>query len=58
MIQELAFLGLSYEVESSKPGQPPEKLKVLNGVSGQAKSKEMVALVSTQHEELVMWETF
>lgn len=44
-IQELAFLGLSYEVDNFKPGKEKEVLKVLDGVSGQANSGEMLALV-------------
>lgn len=44
-IQELAFLDLKYEVENIRPGMEAETLKVLEGVSGQANSGEMLALV-------------
>ena len=44
-VQELAFLDLKYEVEIIRPGMDAETLTVLDGVSGQANSKEMLALV-------------
>ena len=44
-IQELAFLDLKYEVENIRPGMEAESLTVLDGVSGQANSREMLALV-------------
>lgn len=44
-IQELAFLDLKYEVDNVRPGMETETLKVLEGVSGQANSGEMLALV-------------
>ena len=44
-IQELAFLDLKYEVENIRPGMEAETLTVLEGVSGQANSGEMLALV-------------
>ncbi|CAB1099125.1 ABC [Ectocarpus sp. CCAP 1310/34] len=44
-IQELAFLDLKYEVENIRPGMEAETLKVLEGVSGQANSGEMLALM-------------
>ena len=44
-IQELAFLDLKYEVENIRPGMEAETLTVLDGVSGQANSREMLALV-------------
>ena len=44
-IQELAFLELKYEVENIRPGMEDETLTVLDGVSGQANSREMLALV-------------
>lgn len=45
-IQELAFLNLTYEVDNVRPGKETETLRVLDGVSGQANSREMLALVS------------
>lgn len=44
-IQELAFLDLKYEVENIRPGMEAETLTVLDGVSGQANSREMLALM-------------
>lgn len=44
-IQELAFLNLTYEVDNVRPGKETETLRVLDGVSGQANSREMLALV-------------
>eukprot|EP00904_Undaria_pinnatifida_P003909 jgi/Undpi1/13519/HiC_scaffold_8.g03178.m1 len=44
-IQELAFLDLKYEVENARPGKETETLTVLEGVSGQANSREMLALM-------------
>lgn len=44
-IQELAFLDLKYEVENIRPGMEAEILTVLDGVSGQANSREILALV-------------
>eukprot|EP00904_Undaria_pinnatifida_P003908 jgi/Undpi1/13518/HiC_scaffold_8.g03177.m1 len=44
-IQELAFLDLKYEVENIRPGMEAESLTVLDGVSGQANSREMLALM-------------
>ncbi|CAM9153959.1 unnamed protein product [Scytosiphon promiscuus] len=44
-IQELAFLDLKYEVENIRPGMEAETLQVLEGVSGQANSGEMLALM-------------
>lgn len=46
-IQELAFLDLKYEVDNVRPGMETETLTVLEGVSGQANSGEMLALVCT-----------
>lgn len=39
-------MNLSYEIDTFKPNKEPEKLKILEGVSGQANSGEMLALVS------------
>eukprot|EP00752_Nemacystus_decipiens_P017531 g15711.t1 len=44
-IQELAFLDLNYEVDNVRPGMETETLRVLEGVSGQANSGEMLALM-------------
>eukprot|EP00903_Cladosiphon_okamuranus_P006188 g6085.t1 len=44
-IQELAFLDLTYEVDNVRPGMETEPLTVLDGVSGQANSGEMLALM-------------
>ena len=48
-IQELAFLDLKYEVENIRPGVEAETLTVLDGVSGQANWREMLALVRKQN---------
>lgn len=44
-IQELAFLDLTYEVDNVRPGKETESLRVLDSVSGQANSMEMLALM-------------
>ncbi|CAM9936644.1 unnamed protein product, partial [Choristocarpus tenellus] len=49
-IQELAFMDVSYTVETTIPGKrrdkrEPETLQVLHSISGQADSKEMLALM-------------
>lgn len=56
-IQELAFLDLKYEVENIRPGMEDETLTVLDGVSGQANSREMLALVRKQNLRGVSWGT-
>lgn len=43
--QELAFLDLKYQVERVRPGMEAETITILDGVSGQVNSGEMLALV-------------
>lgn len=44
-VQELAFLDLTYKVAIVRPGMEARTITVLDSVSGQANSKEMLALV-------------
>ena len=57
-IRELAFLDLKYEVENARPGKEMETLTVLDGVSGQANSREMLALVRSFSFSFLFSHTF